>query len=120
VRLKEKGNPEETLAFQIRACGWPKPERNFRFLDGRKYELDFAWPTLKLGVEVQGGIFRIRSGHRSIRGLLRDYEKANLAQLNGWIFLQFSAKEIRSGEAVTLIQDAIEFRTEQSCSPARN
>lgn len=54
-------------------------------------EIDFAWPDVKIGIEVNGGIdMRGRAGgHTSPDGLRRDYYKVNLAQTEGWILLVF-------------------------------
>lgn len=68
-------------------------KRNYRpFLHrGNEMEMDFAWPEVKIGIEVNGGIdMRGRAGgHTSPEGLRRDYYKSNLAQVEGWILLTF-------------------------------
>lgn len=63
---------------------------------GLETEIDFAWPEVKIGIEVNGGIDsyagqgRLRpSGHNTPEGLRRDYYKTNLAQIEGWILLTF-------------------------------
>ena len=50
----------------------------------RKFRLDFAHPKTKIGIESNGGIYRRNSGHSSITGLERDYEKINIATILGW------------------------------------
>jgi len=70
-------------------------ERNYRYVPGRRFELDFAWPAVIVGVEIQGGIFqRGPSGHKGI-GHVRDMLKMNLAQIAGWRILQFDASLLR-------------------------
>lgn len=68
-------------------------ERNFKPFQhrGNDMEIDFAWPTVKIGIEVNGGIdcATRRSGHVSREGIRRDYYKTNLAQIEGWILLTF-------------------------------
>lgn len=50
----------------------------------RKFRLDFAHPETKIGIEINGGIYQRNSGHSSITGLERDYEKINIATILGW------------------------------------
>lgn len=72
----------ETLYRQLGGVGeW---EHNYRFMPGRKLELDYAMPPLRIGVEVNGGQW-MKSGHSSGRGLHRDADKQNLAILYGWV-----------------------------------
>lgn len=112
---------EDQLALQIRAAKLPEPMREYVGIPGRRFRFDFAWPEkalpyrlpddpspAPLAVEVQGGIFtRNRTGHSSGSGLLRDYEKNNLAVLAGWRVLYVAAPHIRSGEALAWIKEAL-------------
>ncbi len=99
---------EDLLLFQIHAMGLPEPEREYRAIEGRRFRFDFAWtaPNHRLLVEVQGGIWQ-KSGHTSGRGVTRDMEKLNLAQLAGWRVMQFETKAIENGEAVGIIAKAL-------------
>ena len=74
---------EETLAFQIRAVKLPEPVREHRFHETRKWRFDFAYPSQKLAIEVEGGVW---SGGRHTRGsgFTNDCEKYNAALMNGW------------------------------------
>jgi very-short-patch-repair endonuclease len=89
---------ETTFALAISSYDIPQPERNFKFLPERKLELDFAWVDLKIAVEVQGSTWR-KGGHNTGAGLKRDYEKLNLAQMCGWVVLQYGTDEVNSGQA---------------------
>jgi very-short-patch-repair endonuclease len=93
---------EDDLAFQIRAVGLPEPVREFRFCD-RRFRFDFAWPTWKLACEVDGGVWS-NGRHTRGAGFERDADKGNLAILNGWRVLHYTAKHIKSGEAVRQIE----------------
>ena len=99
---------EAELALQIKALGLPEPIREYQAIKGRKFRFDFAWtaPNHRLLVEVQGGIWQ-KSGHTSGRGVTRDMEKLNLAQLAGWRVMQFSRGMIESGEALDMIAKAL-------------
>ena len=69
------------------------PESGVRFDTKRKYEFDFAWPSLMIAVEVEGGQW-IKGGHTTGTGLQRDCEKYNLAQANGWKVFRFSTSMV--------------------------
>ena len=97
---------EDLLAQQMQFVGLPVPEREYRFASPRRYRADFAYPEKKILVEVQGGIYT-RGAHSRGTGLERDYEKINLAQLNGFMVFQFSRKMIESGEAITVLEKAL-------------
>lgn len=70
------------------------PARNAKHLPHSQLEFDFSWKSLRLAVEIQGGLKHSRSGHRSEAGVRRDMAKVNLAQLNGWLLLQLSPEQI--------------------------
>jgi len=98
---------EAELALQIKALGLPEPIREYQAIKGRKFRFDFAWVERKLLVEVNGGTYA-KGAHSTGRGIARDYEKANLAVLQGWRVLSFDGKAIKSGEAVEVIRQALE------------
>lgn len=97
---------EELLAFHIRAGKLQKPEREFRFDPVRKWRFDFAWPDKMVAVEVEGGIW---TGGRHTRGVgfLNDCSKYNHASLLGWMILRFPVEVIESGEALQVIEKAL-------------
>ncbi len=88
-------------------------ERNFivipelKFDKKRKYRFDFAVmkgvteeearefeydrSNIVSGIEYQGGIFMVKSGHSKPGGATRDCDKSNLAQSLGWPLLTFTA-----------------------------
>jgi hypothetical protein len=47
------------------------------------FQTDFAYPDLKIGIEVNGGQF-VKSGHSSPSGLARDAKKINQAIFLNW------------------------------------
>jgi hypothetical protein len=101
---------ENRLADQIRLAGLPEPEREHRFHPTRKWRFDFAWPSLHLAAEVEGGIWLPpddpsgrRSRHTVGSGFEADCEKYNAAFLFGWRVLRFTPSHIRSGYGVDMI-----------------
>lgn len=68
----------------------PVPVSEWKFHPKRKWRFDFAWPDLKLAVELHGAIFsKYRSGHQA-SGHIRDMEKINSAVELGWKVLQYA------------------------------
>ena len=95
--------------------GCPTPlttEMTFENPEGREWRLDFAYPYVKVAVEYQGGTFykKTKTGHNSIQGQLRDWEKFNEAQLAGWIIIFVTAKSVEDYSAVEQIARAIATR----------
>lgn len=71
----------------------PAYATEYRFHPTRQWRLDYAWPAAKVAVEVEGAIFsRGKSGHNSGMGIARDADKANAAQMLGWIYLRITDK----------------------------
>lgn len=106
---------EELLALQIRAVKLWEPIREYKFDSIRKWRFDFAWPNLRLAVEIEGGIW---TGGRHTRGqgFLDDCEKYNQAALVGWMVLRFPTEQINSGEALQFIEAALKLKG-KSCGP---
>jgi len=101
-----KSDLEDTFAFQLDALGIDYV-RQYRAIKGRKFAWDFAFPDERLLVEINGGTYTV-GAHSTGKGIARDYEKSNLAQLQGWRCLSFDGKAVRSGEAVEVIRQALE------------
>jgi very-short-patch-repair endonuclease len=93
---------EDLLAEQLTREGI-EFTREFKFLPDRKFRADFALIIPRILVEVQGGIWMDKGGHNTGLSLRRDYEKANLAQLAGWRYLQFTAEDVTAGRACDVI-----------------
>lgn len=55
----------------------------YRFLPPRRFRFDFASLESKVGIEINGGNWA-RGRHTNPKALLNEYEKLNLATLNGW------------------------------------
>jgi very-short-patch-repair endonuclease len=100
---------EDLFAFQLDSAGLTSYIREYQAIPGRRFRFDFAWtePHHRLLVEVNGGTYT-KGAHSTGRGIARDYEKANLAVLQGWRVLSFDGKSVKSGEAVETIRKALE------------
>jgi very-short-patch-repair endonuclease len=98
-RIPQVNSGEETFLFWVKAVRLPVPERNFRFLTERKFEIDFAWPAWRVGVEIQGGIWT-GGAHGRPSNILRDLIKHNLLLDAGWRVWHYTPDHVTTGEAV--------------------
>lgn len=75
----------------------------YKFLENRKFRFDFAIPSKKIAIEIEGGVF---SGGRHTRGVgyINDMEKYNLAAVNGWAVLRFTPEQTKKLETFELIK----------------
>jgi very-short-patch-repair endonuclease len=98
--------------------GLPEPIKEHMFAKPRRFRIDFAWPAVKLAVEIDGGTYgrtvqchnckqtvkqklkngrmiavRLGGRHNS-SGVERDMEKLNLLAEHGWTVLRYIPKKI--------------------------
>lgn len=88
----------QTMAYlaTFQEEGIPTPETEYRFHPKRRWRFDFAWPLHRVALEIEGGVFgkkgkrcptcKLRGvgAHNSVKGILRDIDKYNAAQVNQW------------------------------------
>jgi hypothetical protein len=79
----------------------------FRFHPTRRWRFDWAWPSQKVALEIEGGAWT-RGRHTRGKGFVRDMEKYNQAVLLGWRVLRVTPKQVTSGEAGRLVRAAIQ------------
>ena len=96
---------EDIFAFQLNSAGLTGYIREYQAIPGRKFRFDFAFiqPEHRLLIEINGGTYS-KGGHSTGTGINRDYEKNNLAVLNGWRVLSFDTKQVKSGAALEVVE----------------
>ena len=94
---------EDTFAMQLDAVGLDGYVREYQAIPGRRFRFDFCWVKERLAVEIQGGTYS-KGAHSTGTGINRDYEKNNLAVLNGWRVLSFDTKMVKSGAALEVVE----------------
>jgi len=96
------GSDAETQFLQLaRAAGLPEPRRQFVLvLAGRQYRMDFAWPSLRLAVEIDG--FQVHGQPSALRADLR---RQNRIVLDGWMILRFTWADVVRQPELTVIRD---------------
>jgi hypothetical protein len=87
-----------------RAEGWPVPVHEHVFAPPRRWRFDLAWPLVKLAVEVQGGLFT-RGRHVQGPALLREMEKLNRANVDGWAVVLVTPQQVRDGTLTNWLQE---------------
>lgn len=111
----------ETIIAALESYGFPRPEVEYQFHPERKWLFDFAWPTARVALEKEGGVFRFgpecpcchqrRVGaHSSITGLKRDIEKYNEAAVLDWIVIRATPDQILSRELLLQLRTVLEMR----------
>ena len=95
-------------AWRAFAPDAPEPVQQHMFAratHNRRWMFDFAWPRIKLAVEIDGGQWAPHGGRHNTDG---DREKLNVAALLGWRVMRFSASMLASPEAVVgMVREAI-------------
>ena len=90
---------EDILYFQIHATGLPLPIRQHLFAaPQRKFRADFCWLARRLIVEVEGQVHSIRARREA------DIERRQWCHFAGWTVIAVSAKQVRSGEALRVVE----------------
>jgi len=93
---------EELFKLHCRISGL-NPVTEHRFDTKRKWRFDFAFPTQKLAVEIEGAIWS-RGRHTRGIGYEGDMEKYNAAVLAGWRVLRYSTDMVVRGDAITDVE----------------
>lgn len=89
---------EVMVAQQLTLLKLPMPQREYKHIPNRNFRLDFAWPDVKVGIEVQGMVHRIEGRFKG------DIEKRALGLINGWRILEVDRAAIKSGMAISWIE----------------
>lgn len=100
---------QDQLRAQLDAARLPMPEEEVIFHPDRKWRFDMAWAELMLAVEIDGATWT-RGRHARGKGIEADCEKYAEAMLLGWDVLRVTGDMVRSGRAVTVIEQLIDNR----------
>jgi len=118
---------EDALSRQLVAVKAPPFEHEFRFSANhvglgkgiksrlkdaglKDWRFDFAWPEIKLAVEVEGGIF-VNGRHSRGAGFEGDCIKYGEAMKLGWNVYRCTGGMIKSGNALDTIEMMIDLLT---------
>lgn len=81
----------------------------------KSWELDFACPELKIGVELQG----FGTGHISYQGMFRDTNKHNDLVLDGWFILFFMSAHLKDSpnDVIKIINQTVSIKSNGRITP---
>ena len=98
---------ETLLAIHLEELNVPFV-RQYRYVPGRLFCADFAIPSHRLLIEVNGGLKAAIGGHSGESGIQRDNERLNHAALHGWRVCRFTPAEVKCGAAKEWVRMVIE------------
>ena len=101
-----KSKLETLFSNQVKMLKLPVPVQEYKFHSTRKWRFDFAYPDLKLAVEIEGGTW---SGGRHTRGagFENDCIKYGEALLLGWTVYRCTGGMVKSGLAIETLEKLI-------------
>lgn len=102
-RRSRRSHLEDRLARYLAMEGLPAPVREHRFAAPRRWRFDFAWPSLWLAVELEGGVF-VHGRHSRGVDMTGDCDKYNVAAVLGWRVYRFTVKHFESGVVFTVVR----------------
>src|SRR5262245_59284346 len=100
--MRKRFDYADVLEEQIRALGLPRPTREFKPLQDRRFRLDLAWVDRMLFAECDGGEWSRFVARR--HGNAKDCERWNTLTLAGWTGLRFVGSQITNGEALKVLE----------------
>ena len=80
-----------------------------KFHDMRKWRLDFAIIDLKIGIEIEGGVWSC-GAHTRGKGFIEDMEKYNAAVSFGWVILRFTPQDLNKITTFEMIKKVVELK----------
>jgi very-short-patch-repair endonuclease len=86
----------------------PTPHREYRFHPTRKWRIDFAFPETKIAIEIEGGVYQ-RGRHNRPIGYIKDLEKYNALQIDGWKLLRYLPHKINFEEICFVYKERIKL-----------
>jgi len=87
----------------------PEHKKEFIFHPVRKWRFDYAWVDIKVALEIHGGIFT-NGRHTRGKGFSEDKVKMNSAQLLGWTVIEATTAQVKNGQMLKWITQAIANR----------
>lgn len=112
AKAKEQARKLAELV-EINLSELPEHEKEIMFHPERRWRFDYAWPDIKIALEVHGGVFT-NGRHTRGKGFTEDKVKMNTAQLLGWIVIEATTAHVKNGQMLTWIKEAIALRVDNA------
>lgn len=102
---------ERAMAGSIRLNKLPEPQVEYPFAQSlkRRWRFDFAYPEAKVALEVEGGTWT-NGRHSRGKGFEGDVDKANMAQLLGWLVIRVTTDMVYDNRAADVLRAALILR----------
>lgn len=84
----------------------------FKFHDTRRWRLDYCIPSMKIAIEIEGGVWT-GGRHTSGAGFMKDMEKYNACSSLGYHLFRFTPTNKRDEAGIQLIINLIEYLIKQ-------
>jgi len=91
------------LANMVKKYGSIDIVREYSFRPGRKWRFDYAIPSHKVAIEVEGYFWSEKGKHTSQEGYLSDMEKYNEAAAQGWKLIRVIPSELLTYKTIRMI-----------------
>lgn len=91
------------LKKEIKHLADVEVQQEFMFHPTRKWRFDYAIPTLKVAIEVDGGVW-VYGRHNRAKSYIADTEKTNTAASMGWLVLRIVREECFLQKTLDLIR----------------
>ncbi|MDR0658840.1 MAG: endonuclease domain-containing protein [Mediterranea sp.] len=85
--------------------------KEYKFHPVRKWRFDYCIKSLKIAIEVDGGVW-INGRHNRASGYLKDLEKFNAAASMGWVVLKFTPDDMYKTKTLNVIRETVKNRKE--------
>ena len=80
--------------------------KEYRFHPTRMWRFDYAMPSHKIAVEVEGGVWT-QGRHTRPKGFLGDVEKYNTATMMGWRVLRVTPQTLMTNATLEMIKNTM-------------
>ncbi len=103
--IKQRSTKIDPIVWK--AFGIPEPTPEFRFATPRRWRFDYAWPSVKIALEIDGGVYT-QGRHTRGAGFIKDQEKRNAAVMLGWGVLHCVPEDVKDGSIFEKIKQTIQ------------
>ena len=87
---KKCATPYESLRQTLQKQTARQWLAEYQFHNSRKWRLDLACLRLRIGIEIDGGVWLPGSGHAKPQRIIKNMEKQNALELAGWRVLAYT------------------------------
>lgn len=88
--------------------------KEYRFHPVRKWRFDYAIPSHKVAIEIDGAVWTMGRHNRPI-GYINDMGKLNTAASMGWMVLRFTTNDRLKESTLQRIKETISIRSNEDC-----